>query len=112
MEKKKSNIPIILFIILSFIILPAVAFPVLIHINQVDRFSFVFCGYLGIATQVVSFYLREARIWRLRFFDFSDEKPKKKRAGKWINVIILTTSITLFCYGIYHIFFGWNSIPG
>ena len=103
MDKKKIKLPLIVFMVFSFIILPAVAFPLLIHIGQVDRFAFLIGGYLGIATQVVSLCLKEARIWRLRLFDYEE-----KKTGKWISIIILTISAVIFCYGIYYIFFSWQ----
>ena len=92
--------------VLSFIVLPATAFALLIRIGQVERFSFALGGYLGIATQIVSLNLKEARIWRLHLFDY--ETKNKALSGKWLNVLVLSISAIVFCYGVYYLFWGWN----
>ena len=104
--KKKLNLPLLIFIIISFIILPVTAFPLLIKIDQIERFTFVLAGYFGAATQIVSLSLKEARVWRLRLFEYADNE--KYYVGKWINIIVLSVSILFFCYGIYYMFFGWR----
>ena len=108
--KTQKNRPLMIFVIFSFIILPAVAFPILITLNQVARFSFTLAGYWGIAAQSISLYLRESRIWALRLFSYSDEKKTgKKIVGKSINISILMISIAIFCFGVYYLAFGWKA---
>ena len=104
-NKKKVHITFILFLVFSFIVLPAVAFPLLIRLNQLDRFGYVLGGYFGIATQITSLYFKEARIWRLRLFDYTDGR----KVGMWVNILILAISALIFCYGIYYVAFGWTA---
>ena len=106
--KKKIRLPLMIFILLSFVVLPAIAFPLLIYINQIERFSFILCGYLGMATQIVSLSLKETRIWRLHMFDYED----KNEVGKWINILILLLSAMILCYGVYFLFWGWETSIG
>ena len=112
MQEKNTKLLLITFIVLSFVVLPAVAFPLLGYIDQVERFSFLLGGYFGISTQIVSLHFKEARIWRVRVFDYDDDKNARKKVGKLINVILLVISTIIFCFGIYYLIIGWQIDKG
>ena len=101
-KKKKQNWFVLIFALVSFIVVPAVSLPLLISSNQLDRFGYILAGYWAIAVQIISLCLKEARIWRLRLFDYENSENPKKSIGKWLNILMLTVGTAILCFGIYH----------
>jgi len=103
-DKKKPDIPCLLFLIISIIVV--VLFLVLADKKLVDRSSFIVVGYILFFLHVVGLRIKRALFLRLWLFDYDSGSDTKRKIGFTINLLGVIAGVVLMCYGVYHFAFS------